>query len=330
MTEERYQADLRAMVRAAYGPDTTLHDVLVRCEGADPRLVASIIAEVQPESPAPSSPGRLQTTAFAGGAPAPNPLASQWWFTVETVERLAKLAKDESSDRRSAKLLAVGAPTVALQYSRLYGEATAVDIDRDLKTVWSAAKALTIVIGDIYEPSPSLPVSEYDVAIVDPPWYPEDLEAFLSFAIRSVRVGGNIFCSLPPRMTRPTVVSERQTLLSTMMAAGVEFVSLSPQATEYYVPPFELAAYGDLPGFDGRPWRRGDLLHLRKTGACVLATPPRLPKPEARAYSIVPVRYRVFARVSRDASSSSSLELSTESLFSRTVSSRQGRSRRLP
>lgn len=323
-TDTSYDDALRRLVDAAVtGGATTLHEVLVLCEGADPRRVAEYLQQRRSASPAAPSSTPLQATVFGGGVPAPDPLSSQWWFTVETVERLVTLAHREAGAGPRPTLLAVGTPTVALQFSRFHGRAVAVDSDPDLARTFDGIGALTFVAGNILDDELTLPQKEYDVAVADPPWYVEEIRGFLHFALRAVRVGGSVLCSLPPRMTRPTVISERQELLRNLQNEGVEFVSLTPQVTEYYVPPFEFRAYQDLEGFDGRPWRRGDLLHLRRTGDISRLTAAARPTQRpVTTYSLEPTAFRVFVRASENQSSVPP-SIRREPLFEQTVSRRK-------
>ncbi len=324
MTTDAYDDTLRRMIDAAVdGGAQTLYDVLVRCEGADPRLVAEGRRGRQPKEPSRRASTPLQATVFGGGVPAPDPLASQWWFTVETVERLATLAFREAGAAPQPRLLAVGAPTVALQFSRFYGHAIVVDSDPDLQRTLGGAPALTLVRANVFDRAVQLPDEPYDVAVADPPWYVDETLAFLYFALRAVRIGGSVLCSLPPRMTRPTVVAERQELLRSLQTASVEFVSLTPQVTEYYVPPFEFQAYRDLDGFDGRPWRRGDLLHVRRIGDIEKPALAARSLPTDRAYSRIPTEFRVFARAAGDGPAQTAPVLRREPLFERTVSRRE-------
>jgi dGTPase len=79
------------------------------------------------------------------------------------------------------------------------------------------------------------------------------------------------------------------------MKASVEIVALEPAATRYLVPEFEMHVFGDITGFEGWPWRAGDLLHIRKTQSTVF-TADRLSKTAVRIYSRDPKRYRLFLR----------------------------------
>lgn len=325
MTNDSNYGDvLQRMVDLAVSAGAaTLHDVLVRCEGAEPRLVAGYFRERHAKKLPETASTALQATVFGRGVPAPDPLASQWWFTVETVEKLAALAHRESRAEKSPRLVAVGAPTVALQFSRFHGPAVAVDSDPDLERTFDGARNLSVLRLDVLDDTTGLPDDPFDVAVADPPWYVDEMLSFLFFALASVRDGASVFCSLPPRMTRPSVVGERQELLRALQEANVEIVSLSPQATEYYVPPFEFEAYRDLDGFDGRPWRRGDLLHVRKTSKFVRPCRVGQRAQLHKSYSLIPTEFRVFVRTRDDETPTTAPALRVATAFSRTVSRRE-------
>jgi len=288
--------DVARAVRAALAHGAAdFHDVLLNCEGADPRLVTEVYDTLRgDEPPTRTATARRETSELGALFPAADPVACQWWFTLDTIESLATRVSQIAPP--SAKVGFLGAPTVGYQFGRRFGNATVFDLDPHVVSVLQRGGTADARIYDAAHPLPGENVGSCDVVLTDPPWYPELLTLFLSRALELANDTGSVLCSLPPRLTRPGIVRERQNLLNALLAAGADIVSLERAATHYLVPAFERAALADLSLFDGRSWRSGDLLHVRKKGKCSLPCPTVLPARVA-VFSRVPKRYRVFLRV---------------------------------
>lgn len=106
------------------------------------------------------------------------------------------------------------------------------------------------------------PYGRFAVAVVDPPWYPEDFRYWVSWAARAVGPGQSIFVSIWPDNTRPRAKCEKSRLVDWLSSwAKPELVSC---ALHYTQPLFEQMAVSASvdpvaaasPGF-------GDLLHLQ-------------------------------------------------------------------
>ena len=189
----------------------TFYDVLESCEGADPKLVARVFASSGPPVGSVGAVARRETSELAALFPAADPVACQWWNTLDSVERLASRAYEAA--RPDTKTAFLGAPTIAYQFSRRAPGATVFDVDQHVLDTLSSAGGLTAVRYDVAESVPPEHVGQYHVVLLDPPWYPEIIRAFLSRALEMGAPGASVFCSIPPRLTRPGIVEERQALL---------------------------------------------------------------------------------------------------------------------
>ena len=97
------------------------------------------------------------------------------------------------------------------------------------------------------------------MAVIDPPWYDDVFRAFLGRALWALTENGELFCTLPPRLTRPGIEKFRRDLINELIATGHEVLGLEI-ARLYVVPRFEEVALNRLAEFRSIPWRRADLL----------------------------------------------------------------------
>ncbi len=275
--DDSYVSDVRAALRRALAAGLRGRDLLRGVLGADPRLVDEILdgllkePAAQPEAEHAQRERHEAARRYAAemplGLPAADPMKSQWWFSLDSVESLSARARVLSEDGSAVFL---GAPTVGHHYALCYETRTTI-LDADPDVVASVREAIGGIRAngwaaetyDAWEEPPSNLLGQHAVAILDPPWYPSLTRLFLSRARQLIRDSGFIVCAVPPLLTRPGVLDERTSLLAELLAARYRVVSLEPQAVRYEVPSFELAAYQDVPLFTGRPWREGDLLTVR-------------------------------------------------------------------
>jgi dGTPase len=155
-----------------------------------------------------------------------------------------------------------------------------------------------------YDAADELPPAlheSFDIAMIDPPWYPEAIYTFLFRALAATHMKGEIYCTLPGRLTRPGIESFRAELARDIISAGHEILVLEEGTVHYQVPRFELAALKLLEGFKGVPWRTGDLLHIRKTSDKSIPPKP-LRKETAQVFSRNSTEFRVFLRGTETAS----------------------------
>jgi dGTPase len=276
--DDGYVSDVRAALERALAAGLAGHEFWRALMGADPRVVERLLAEepIRGQMEAPASKRHDAARRYAAelplALPAPDPMRSQWWFTLDAVQSLSAKARALSTDGSAAFL---GAPTVGHHYAVCY-EAETTILDADPDVVEAVGKAIERVrkdgwIGEQYDANDELPNQlsmQHAVAVLDPPWYPSLIRLFLSRARSLVRDSGFLVCVIPPLLTRPGLLGERTDLLSELQTAGYRIVALEPQAVTYDVPSFELAAYQDIPIFTGRSWRAGDVLTVQVVGAC--------------------------------------------------------------
>src|ERR1035438_9842586 len=303
MTDE--QAHRAAVVRAidaarAQGK-AGFHQILQCVEGADPGLVAECLGEAKDLAPKPPLLTAVASQELLIRLPAPDPARSQWWFTGETV---LEVAKRTTSAAHGGRVLCLGTPTIAHELISSGVEVLLLDCDSH---VVNAVRELSYKrVAEEYDVADTMsPDREaaYAVAVIDPPWYEDVFRAFLGRALWALAETGELFCTLPPRLTRPGIerfrrdlmseliksrrnlsipgrvrrggsVRFRRDLMSELIASGCEIVRLEVGRLAYVVPRFEEVAFSRLEDFRSIPWRRADLLHVKKLpGAKPLGIP---------------------------------------------------------
>jgi hypothetical protein len=302
---DAYKSQVEAAIDRAVAAGLTGERFWDELMGADPRLVST---HVSSDAGQPISPDDLLREASARraaaqlpiGLPAPDPLQSQWWFTLDSVVDLS----DTAWRFGGGPAAFLGCPTVGHHYFLRRGTSTTIlDVDGDVVSAVSDAigedetGAFVSRTYDAWEPLPNDVAAKYAVVVADPPWYPAITRGFLGRARELIGDSGFILLVLPPLLTRPGIIEERSDLLRLLLDASFEIVSLDSQRLTYQVPAFELAVYQDLPQFSGRPWRKGDLLVLRVGPATgqVISEEGR-PATRVVSFSRRRTRYRAFVR----------------------------------
>ncbi len=276
MIDPRYAADVDTWIREALSEgELPFGRLVARLPGVDPSVVAERLeldnareiaalvrwVDVVDE---PEIDPRL---------PIPHPLDFDWRFARATTAALT----DELSARGTSATL-LGAPSLWLSMRERLPASRLHLLDANPLLAGLSPDAhehRTMIVDLLTDPIPSLAPS--DVAVVDPPWYPEVLAAFLWAAVPLVRAGGEVWVSMPPLGTRPGVRGERDILLERAPTYGLTLRSVRPGALRYARPPFERAAMraAGLLHLVPHDWRQGDLVHLRADRKSCCSSPDR-------------------------------------------------------
>ncbi len=259
--------------------DCDSFDELLNYVNVDPNLMNNLCKELDLKFPITQSSdikekrklARRLSADFQTKIPAPNPLLSQWWFTLNTTSLLAERVWGLANEGPAAFL---GTPTIGMHYAISYGKATTIlDTDLDLIKLIDELKAkfkLENLNCEEYNVKDNLSklkrkyVLNHNVVLIDPPWYPSDIELFIYRAKMLLKEeGGYILCVIPPRLTRPGIIEERSTLIKRLLNWNFEIVALDLAFVKYRTPEFEKKAFQKIDDFTGRIWRNGDLLVLR-------------------------------------------------------------------
>jgi len=195
--------------------------------------------------------------------PIAHPLNFDWRYSEETNDDLVRRLSAATASGDAIGYL--GAPTTWRAARRSMPDRRHVLFDRDAaRHAETGAEAHVVAIG-----RQTLPTIPLGAAVVDPPWYPEYHDAFLAAAASIVAIGGVVYVSFPPPLTRPGVLAERANIVDYALRAGLQVEDELPLALRYETPPFENAAFAAA-GLSIVPkaWRRGDLLTFRRRGRC--------------------------------------------------------------
>jgi dGTPase len=217
----------------------------------------------------------------------------------------------------------LGAPTVGFHYAHSFGLPTTIlDVDQDIIDSLILPACANKICYGVSNSIPESLKGIHKAVLIDPPWYPEITDLFLSRALDLVQQDGFILCVIPSRLTRPGLIQERTLLLKRLLQANFEVVALESGFISYRVPQFELNAYGDIDSFSGRQWRKGDLLILRVRSNTVFAPHENIELDEPFIFSRNPRIVRFFLEPSR-VNASLHEWVSPVELFENSVSTRE-------
>jgi dGTPase len=272
-----------AIRRSLAAGNRTFEEVLIALGAPDPRLLKALYEEVIAEPAfgtivsdreqlrAHGTRARRLTSTLPLRLPAADPVRCQWWFTLDSVVFLAKLAWELHGTHPVAFL---GAPTVGYFYANWVSEPVSVlDADQDVLDALDLPQNATTAKYDAGEGLPQHLKQKHSVVLMDPPWYPSACELFIARGRELLAEKGFLLCAVPSRLTRPGVIEERTALFGKLLQSRFEIVSVESGRINYLVPEFEARAYEDVTGFSGRQWRRGDLLVLRANPQTTFAPP---------------------------------------------------------
>lgn len=264
-----------AVKRALTGGARTLTEVCHATQGAFPGDIVAAIKRLTGRSPTggislyDSSP----SDDTREGWPEPSPMDYEWRFTPASAREIATHAA-----KLGTAVACIGTPTVFA--SLLVSGRQAVLVDRNPFVVKSlSARSDTVVQADVADLPQALDGSRFPVIVMDPPWYPDYIEFWLSRAITIAADHATLVLTLFRELVRPGAGPERDSLMTMLSQLGS--VELLQGSVTYETPLFErevLLALG-LPS--PATWRMADLAIVRLEQKC-----PRLvvDRPEEGAW----------------------------------------------
>lgn len=215
----------------------------------------------------------------------------EWRFTDEAAMALV----DHASTGLPADALVahVGTPTTFVVGRARCPQHTHALLERNSSVIRSLGNTGHMYQIDLTTDKP--PSLGARAAIVDPPWYPADTQAFLWATNAACALGARIVLCQPTLATRPGVAEERAALLDELPRLGYAYRRFDAAFIRYRMPHFEAASLKvtapDLPVPDD--WRVGDTLTLEKIDE---AAPQLAPTATADAWQEVafgPVRIKL-------------------------------------
>jgi hypothetical protein len=189
-TEYNHRAAVKSRVTGAMALGFfEFQDILARCQGADPRLVAACIEELGATVPSRTFDRNPSRELFVR-LPAPDPFRNQWWFTGECVDSLVSriLTGGEAS-----RVLCLGTPTVGHGLLRNGLEALVLDADQHvIDAVNAAGISPAAQCYDVADALPECLNASFGVAVIDPPWYEDEHFVFIQRALTALKKSTHI------------------------------------------------------------------------------------------------------------------------------------------
>ncbi len=275
------------------------HDILKHCESADPRLVEQIFRSKNIEEAQQKNGNNAINYQIISNndLPAPDVSLSQWWFEESTIKYIFSKVKTKAKFSSGSKILNLGTPTLAIKTSENY-ETTLLDLDPDVISSFNNLKRGQCE-GFHYDIADELPQkfhTNFDIVLVDPPWYGPIIKAALNRAIQAAKLDGEIMFSFPGRLARPQVDTFRSELIKEIVSIGHDIISIEHDNLLYVVPFFEKNALKDLEEFSSISWRKGDLIVIKKKSEQVLDSKEKFKKNAFTSFARNPREFRVFLR----------------------------------
>jgi dGTPase len=281
---------------------TDLNQILLVCESADPIMVNNIRKEEMIKLKLPAyenyDAGITLTQDYIftqNYLPAPDPSLSQWWFAPAGVNYITSIINSRIIRHIEPKAICIGCPTIAAKISDNI-DTTLFDIDDDLINAFTKLdkKNLKAIQYDVRNKFNAKYVKKFEVAIIDPPWYDDDIKLTINIALSALKDNGDLYCTLPGRMTRENIETFRTELIKELVKNDHNIISINHDSVLYQVPHFENIALQKTTDFTAIPWRKGDLIHIQKKGEKTLKVNKKNEPVQFKSFARKNNEFRVF------------------------------------
>lgn len=203
---------------------------------------------------------RKKTAEFIYQLPAANIMYSQWWFTIDSIEKICFEIKKRAMFGR---IVYLGTPTLAYYYKQIFdNEIMFVDIDSDIVASINKEQNYAQVF-DLSSRKFTCSFGKADCVVMDAPWYERTMDIFLRQATNNLRANGLLFCITPPLLARPNVIEERKVFLDNLSKLDYTLIALETNYVDYSIPGFEAEVVKGLSVAPHSSWRRADMLMAR-------------------------------------------------------------------
>ena len=196
--------------------------------------------------------------------PIPHPLDSDWRFTSSTrnwlVERIGQNGQECS-------IALLGTPSLIPDVIEegICNHVHLFDVNPNVITAVNRRfPAVKTCLIDLTTKVP--PLQDFDVVVLDPPWYPKHWDSFLHAASNLCRKGGEVLASFPSVGTRDGVSSQFDEFLATADSVSLGKMETIPFGLRYESPFFEQCALA-ASGLGNCPldWRTGDFVGFTRS-----------------------------------------------------------------
>jgi len=176
---------------------------------------------------------------------------------------MARVSQLLKHGAHGSKIALLGTPSLFLYLMQSGADAVLFDRSQSLiADLHAAGFQKNLIRHDMFQPFHHIR-KKFQVALADPPWYPEFFEAFTIRASELLCEQGLLLLSILPWLTRPSAITDRAEIISFASKAGFDLIEVNPQFFRYETPTFELASL-DTQGIKCGDWRSGDLYAFRK------------------------------------------------------------------
>lgn len=267
-----YLTRLDEAILRATTHDVTLRDVLACTMGASPALVAERLRKLGLDGQLKTSE-RLGRTGETKWNPELHPVGCEYYFTDESALQILDALSQEGN---LETVLTMGAPTIAFIAGLRRIPTTLIDSNNLIEErfdPWPCSVQRRYMSLDENAHLPD----RFSTVILDPPWYPADMSAWIIQAVSLLKPGGVVAFPLFRELTRPTAKREREEIIG--LARAIGDIAIHDELVRYETPLFEREAYRcsgiAAPDLDG--WRTADLAVIKWHGnpvASMLETSP--------------------------------------------------------
>jgi hypothetical protein len=186
----------------------------------------------------------------------PHPLDFDWRFSEETAE---KIASDIVNVGDSVACL--GTPTLFSALAAMDLSVTLIDRNPYVAALTTTTGKSRVIVDDVARPAAHFGSQSYDVILLDPPWYPEYMRAWLTTAAQLAHAGTVLILTMFRRLVRPPAAHERVKMVKFLETLGT--VSALPFQASYDTPLFETETLLNLGLPRMQRWRLGDLMSVK-------------------------------------------------------------------
>jgi hypothetical protein len=250
-----HDALVDSWVLNALARSRTLVELVSLLPGVVPSDVAKSLARIGAALPAGASEKLLRLPG-----PSPHPVDADWRFHPESHQYLTTVIQKH----QAATVALLACPSLAEHCTEVARRVAVVDANDS----WAEhLKGISVEAcwGDVGAVTGRWS-AEFDLVVVDPPWYSIDFERFLTVAATIVRSRGTILLSWPAEGTRPGISADWEIVHERATALGLSCVSRERLALRYATPFFEARAMQAalLPVMSA--WRRADVAIFVRNG----------------------------------------------------------------
>lgn len=191
-------------------------------------------------------------------------LDGDWKFNCHGIQNIIEAMNLSPNSLKGKKIAFLGTPTLFRECIIQDIGVKRVLIDKNARHYerFALTDRDTVVDIDILSSSISNRVTdEYDIVVMDPPWYFDVFLRFILEAKKILKQKGLIYCVYPQEYTRPTIQEEYQELTSKLRNYNITVKAHYKRIVSYTTPIFEeFVLYHEGIALQNRDWRYADLL----------------------------------------------------------------------